>query len=312
MSTRTLAHPVAASAPPAGGHKLRLAFAYAAALAMIAALAVYGADYYTLPIEQRPFSAKYALLRPAGEIGIKLGILGLGMFLVIFLYPLRKRWGWLARQGSTRNWMDFHVLLGMAAPFVIAFHASFKFRGFAGMAFWIMTAVALSGVIGRYLYGQIPRRVTAAELTLKEIREQQEKYTAELAEQHAIRQSDLQALFRVPTEAQVARMNVVYALVYMICLDLLRPWRIARLRRSTLGFGQKLLTFGGLRRTGNWEVERVVNIAREQAALAKRLAFLSRAQQVFHLWHVVHKPFSYSFAVLALVHIGVVWMLGYL
>jgi hypothetical protein len=39
---------------------------------------------------------------------------------------------------------------------------------------------------------------------------------------------------------------------------------------------------------------------------------LSHAQRVFQLWHVVHKPFSYAFAVLALVHIAVVMMLGFL
>ena len=36
----------------------------------------------------------------------------------------------------------------------------------------------------------------------------------------------------------------------------------------------------------------------------KRVLFLSRSQKVFHLWHVVHKPFSYAFAVLALLHIS--------
>ncbi|MBZ5510070.1 MAG: hypothetical protein LAN70_02765 [Acidobacteriia bacterium] len=79
--------------------------------------------------------------------------------------------------------MDDHVLLGLAAPFVIAFHASFKFRGFVGTACWIMSAVALSGVIGRYLYSQIPRRATAAELSLKEARDLQEKDTAQLSSQ---------------------------------------------------------------------------------------------------------------------------------
>jgi hypothetical protein len=32
---------------------------------------------------------------------------------------------------------------------------------------------------------------------------------------------------------------------------------------------------------------------------------------VFHLWHVVHKPFSYAFAVLAILHIVLQFALGY-
>jgi hypothetical protein len=66
-----------------------------------------------------------------------------------------------------------------------------------------------------------------------------------------------------------------------------------------------------LRASGNRALERAIDAARDEAALAKRILFLSRSQQVFHLWHVVHKPFSYSFAALALIHIFVVINLGY-
>ena len=93
------------------------------------------------------------------------------MFLAIFLYPLRKRWAWLGAQGSSRHWLDIHVLMGLTAPFIIAFHSTLKFKGIAGMAFWIMFAVSVSGVVGRYLYAQIPRRVTTAELSMKELQE---------------------------------------------------------------------------------------------------------------------------------------------
>jgi len=311
MSTTSIAQP-ALPRYSLSGHAARLIVGYAAALTVVCSVAIYGFDYYTLDAAQRPYSAKHVLLKPSGVIGIKLGVIGLLMFLVIFLYPLRKRWGWLSRQGSTKHWMDFHVLLGVFAPFVIAFHGSFKFRGFAGMAFWIMTAVALSGVVGRYLYSQIPRRVTAAELSLGETRDLQEQYADAIASQRLVRQTDLWALFDVPTEAQVARMPVVAALGYMVFLDLIRPFRIARLRRRTLSGREWLTTLGGLFQSSHVELEKAVTVAREYSSLSKRLAFLSRAQRVFHLWHVVHKPFSYSFVVLAIFHIGVVWMLGYL
>jgi hypothetical protein len=58
-------------------------------------------------------------------------------------------------------------------------------------------------------------------------------------------------------------------------------------------------------------LEKAITAAREEAATAKRVLFLSRSQQVFHLWHVVHKPFSYTFALLAIFHIVVVMMMGF-
>ena len=316
MSTATAPSPISANLAattgnPEAGHKLRVSLGYAIAIALIVTLGAYGFDYYAAGLHDRPFMAKHALLKPSGRIGIKLGMLGAAMFFVIFLYPLRKRWAWLGRIGISRHWLDYHVILGLSAPFVIALHSSFKFHGFAGIAFWIMLAVSISGVVGRYLYGQIPRRVNAAEFSRKELQELQEKMAEQLAGQKALRESDVRSALRLPSQQTVDRLPAAVALVHMFVLDLLRPFRIARLRRGALRGSEHMTTLGGLLPTRHRELERAIAVAREEAALSKRILFLSRTQQVFHLWHVVHKPFSYTFAVLVLVHIGVVLMMGY-
>lgn len=293
------------------GHRARVAAAYILFATLITSLAVYGFNYYTLSSAERPFSLKHAALRPSGVIGIKLGILGVLMFLTIFLYPLRKRWPWLMRQGLSKHWLDYHVVLGIAAPFVIAFHSSFKFQGFAGLAFWLMFAVSLSGVVGRYLYAQIPRTLTTAELSRKELQELQEKLAAQLASQRLIQQADMRSLLRLPSPEKVRQLSIFSALGYMLALDFSRILRIAQVRRRALSFGEQMATLGGLRSSGRADLERAISVARDEAALAKRILFLSRSQQVFHLWHVVHKPFSWSFAILALIHIIVVINLGY-
>ena len=293
------------------GHRVRLFTGYLIAIALIAGIFAYGFNYYALNSTERPFSTKHALLKPSGTIGVKLGMLGLAMFLCIFLYPLRKRWAWLGRQGSSRHWLDNHVLLGLAAPFVIALHAAFKFRGFAGIAFWIMLAVSISGVIGRYLYGQIPRSLNAAELSLKEVQDIQVELGKQLAEQRVLPQSDLRALMSLPSAERVQKLPTVVALVYMMLLDIGRIFRIATLRRRHLGFGEQFLTLGGLLKTRHYDLERAVEVAREEASIAKRVAFLACSQKVFHFWHVVHKPFSYTFALLAIIHIVLVAMMGY-
>ena len=77
------------------------------------------------------------------------------------------------------------------------------------------------------------------------------------------------------------------------------------------GFGSWMGSAFGLRRTGDLKLERAIVVARKQAALSKRILFLSRTQQVFNLWHVVHRPFSYAFAILALIHIGLALYMGY-
>ena len=316
MSTATASAPVPVAVPVGAqnvdaGHKLRVFIGYLIAITLIVGIFAYGFDYYLAGPNDRPFMAKHVLLRPSGRIGVNLGILGFTMFAVIFLYPLRKHWAWLGRIGLSRHWLDYHIVLGLAAPFVIALHASFKFRGFAGIAFFIMVAVSLSGVVGRYLYGQIPRRVNAAEFSRKELQDLQEKMAEELERQDLLEQSDVRSALRLPSQQTVDRLPILIALLYMLLLDLARPFRIARLRSGALVGSEYATTLGGLLPTRHRELEKAIAVAREEAALSKRILFLSRSQQVFHLWHVVHKPFSYAFAVLVLIHVGVVLAMGF-
>ena len=290
------------------GHRIRLYSLYVLAIATNLAIFIYGFDYYKLSSIDRPFSPKHHLLRPSGPIGLYLGFMGVALFIGIFLYPIRKHWAWLGQIGKTRHWLDIHVLMGLTAPFIIAFHSTLKFRGIAGMAFWIMFAVSASGVVGRYLYAQIPRKVSTAELSMKELQELQEQLSQQLAAQHVLPEADLRALLRMPNENFVKKLPTVVALVYMMILDVVRFFRVARLRRHAVGTIQ---TVFGFMPTGNRELEKAIHAAAEEAALSKRVLFLSRSQKVFHLWHVVHKPFSYAFAVLAMLHIVLQFALGY-
>ena len=206
-------------------HRLRVLLSWLLALAVVLVIAGYGWDYYTLGAADRPFSPKHEALRPSGPIGIKLGMLGVLLFFLIYLYPLRKKWGWLGRQGNSRHWLDFHVVLGTVAPIIIAFHSTFKFGNIAGMAFWSMLAVTLSGFIGRYLYAQIPRNLSAAELTMKEMLEVEESMRQELASQKLTFGKRMENLYDLPTPQDVAHMPMLLALVYMILIDLKRPFQ---------------------------------------------------------------------------------------
>lgn len=294
------------------GHRIRVGIALTSSIVFLAAIAIYGANYYVLPLDQRPYSDKHELLKPSGEIGLKLGVLGTILFFIIFLYALRKVIPWLGRFGTAKHWMDFHVIAGTTAPIVIAFHASFKFQGIAGFAFWIMLAVAISGIIGRYLYAQIPRSLTAAELSLTELNETERELAEFLLVQSVYSEEQLRQALRVPSREQVRRGGPVVAIFQMITLDVEIPFRIARLRRSSGGPSAGFRSLGGFLPSGNYEVEEIVRIVRQKASLSKRAVFLDQTQRVFHLWHVIHRPFSYAFAILAIIHIAVVMGLGFM
>ena len=312
MSTSASVRPVILTRDdPEKGHRTRVFLSWMLTLAVILVIGGYGFDYYTLSATQRPFSPKHELLRPSGSIGIKLGMLGVLMFFLIYLYPLRKKWGWLAKQGNSRHWLDFHIVLGTAAPVIIAFHSSFKFGNIAGMAFWSMLMVTLSGFVGRYLYAQIPRSLNAAELSMKEIKEKEEALKKELEEQRAAFGFSVDALYQLPTAADVARTPALASLLSMFLLDFKRPFRTSLVRLKEAGFGPWVISLFGLLPTRDQKLERTIRVAQKQASLSKSILFLNRTQQVFQLWHVVHRPFSYAFAILAILHIGIALFMGY-
>jgi hypothetical protein len=281
-------------------HRRQVAASVLLAVVFLGWLIVYGHDYYGLNRVERLASPKHTQLRPSGSIGYRLGLTGAALFVGIFLYPIRKRWKWLGRFGKTRNWLDFHIVMGLAAPLVITFHSSFKLQGIAGVAYWIMMSVVVSGIVGRYFYGQIPRRLDAAEMSLQEMQVANEELAAKLKEQRLLAAEDIAPLLEMPTAEEVQWLPLPRALLLMAALDLKRPLLVWRLRRKV-----------GAALRGSTELREVIAVVRRQAALSKRILFLSKAQQVFHLWHVVHRPFSYSFALLSLLHVGIVLLLGY-
>jgi len=272
----------------------------------VVALTFYGHDYYRLGQAQRALSPKHYLLKPGGVVGINLGLLGVVMLCGIFLYPLRKRWRWLQKQGNSKHWLDHHVVLGIAAPVCIALHSSFKFRGLAGLAFWLMVAVSVSGLVGRYLYAQVLQDIADAESILRELQAENQRQTI-------LNQKDLRRILpTLPGSGRVSQWSPLMATLFILGSDLARPFWITRLRVRTLGIAagiRSILTVSGRR---DIAFEEVIRVVRKQALLSRRILLLSHAKKIFQLWHVMHKPFSYAFAILALLHIGVAMLLGFL
>ncbi len=82
----------------------------------------------------------------------------------------KKKYRALARLGRLKYWLEFHIFLCTLGPVMILFHTAFKFGGLVSVSFWSMVAVVASGVIGRFIYIQIPRTIEGRELSLHEVK----------------------------------------------------------------------------------------------------------------------------------------------
>ena len=141
-------------------------------LAVFAAIAVNGFTYYSQPLSDRFFHPGHSVFKPSGTYGHGFGIVGSAiMMLGVGLYMIRKRVKRFGRLGILKHWLEFHIFLCSLGPVLVLYHTAFKFGGLVAISFWSMVAVFLSGIVGRFIYIQIPRTIEGRELTLNEIRE---------------------------------------------------------------------------------------------------------------------------------------------
>lgn len=162
-------------------HRLFLITLSLIPIVLIVFLILQGVSYYKLPLEERFFHPGHHTLKPGGIMGHGLGIAGtLAMILGIALYMVRKRIPSLMRLGHLKRWLEFHIFLCTIGPIMILFHTSFKFGGVVAISFWCMIAVFISGIIGRFIYIQIPRNIEGRVLSMAELQEMIRGLTGQL------------------------------------------------------------------------------------------------------------------------------------
>jgi len=175
-------------------HKLSLTIYSLIVLISIIILTYIGFTYYNKPLEERFFDPNYALLKPSGIIGHGLGIIGSILIVIgLFSYMIRKRFKAFVRVGVLKYWLEFHIFLCTLGSVFIVYHTTFKFGGIVSVGFWSMAIVWLSGVIGRYIYIQIPHTIEGRELTLREVKDIKTDMDLELMNKYHIDISEIKS-----------------------------------------------------------------------------------------------------------------------
>jgi hypothetical protein len=272
------------------------------AVTTIATIAFKGGEYYSTSLQERPFHPQHELLKPTGSFGHGFGIVGTILILSgVTLYSSRKRLRVFSRFGNIRYILHIHMLLCLFGPALVLFHTTFKFGGLVAVSFWSMVAVVASGVIGRYLYVQIPKEISGNSLSIVDLQKEftalGEAIKAGLATDGSILQK-IDAIARPPDSP--GSMNL---------LDVLRFFVISDLTRRTK---QRLLFQQLRRRTDDpAAIKRLRHLASRRIVLGRRIVFLEQIQQLFHYWHVIHLPFSIVMFVILAIHVGVAIVFGY-
>lgn len=261
-------------------------------------LGYWGYSYYSLSIEERFFHPEHALLKPSGIIGHGLGIIGSLMIIIgVSTYMLRKRISRLSRIGILKHWLEFHIFLCSLGPILVLYHTAFKFGGLVAVSFWSMVAVVASGVIGRYIYLQIPRSIEGRELNLNEINQIKDELNARLKSAYQIEESILEQLMTAVRK---------------------RPDRSGNnmLKRSIVKFIFELRTIREVKsilKTHNIKgvtYREVMRLIKDEISLNRKIDRLISMQNLFRYWHVAHMPFALLMLIIMLIHVVVTVTFG--
>jgi len=259
-----------------------------------------GFDYYTTPLTERFFHNDYRQLKPSGYVGHGYGIVGsILMIIGVLSYVIRKRSKRFARLGLLKHWLEFHIFLCTLGPLLVLFHTAFKFGGIVSISFWSMVAVVLSGVIGRYIYIQIPRSIDGTELNFEESRKLNFDLGFQLRQKHLLDGSILEKLESF-SDNESSSIN----LVNMLPIMLKGFWND---KKSLHEIKQSLKKNS----ISSKNIREVVKVCKRKLKLNRRLSLLKTTQKLFSYWHIAHFPFAVLMLVIMVVHVIITLAFGY-
>lgn len=246
-------------------------------------LGVTGYSYYSTPLEERFYHPQHNWLKASGLFGQGLGVVGTFLiFFGVFIYIAHKRYNILGKRVRLKYLLEFHIFLCSLGPVLIVYHTTFKFGGIVSVAFWSMVAVVLSGVIGRYIYLQIPRSIEGRELSMQEVKNSQLDIQGILQKDYNLDDS-LISMFLGFSEGDKSKTPSISKL-------------------------KNVLTQNGVKIQSQ---RRIIQLVKKERTLARRITRLEYMKKLFRYWHVAHMPFAIIMLVIVIIHVIISFTFGY-
>ncbi|MEX8520336.1 MAG: hypothetical protein AB3X44_17660 [Leptothrix sp. (in: b-proteobacteria)] len=244
------------------------------------------------------------LFEPGDDVGYWLGVVGGVMMLALLLYPLRKYISAFRGWGKMKSWLWVHMVLGIGGPLLILLHCTFRVGSLnAAMALYSMIIVALSGIVGRFLYVRVHRGLETEKAVLRELRQGAGLGGKELSRLWFAPAVESQ-LGSFEAKQLAARPGLLGWCHQALVLPVLK-WHTQRACLKTLRPCLQEIARGQ-----HWSGEDLQRRSQVSAELVDhylaavvRVAQFSAWQRLFKLWHVAHVPFVFLLVITGIVHV---------
>ena len=262
---------------------------------------IYGYSYYTTSNEERFFNGLHKLLKPSGLIGHGLGIIGsLMMIIGVSAYMIRKRVRKFVRACFLKHWLERDIFLCSVGPILVLYHTAFKFGGIVAVSFWCMIAVVISGVIGRFIYIQIPRTIQGQEYSLDELKSLDKDYSHRLKEEFGL-DDNLITKLEYFNKIQIHKRTNFISIGWLIFKDYFMNKKLLR------EYKRELIS----KKIGSNKIKAIIKLCNSKLVLSRRISLLHTVHTIFKYWHIVHLPFAIIMLIIMLVHVTVAITFGY-
>lgn len=282
-------------------HKIYVSSFFVVGIAVLALLAINGYHYYSLPIEERFFSPSHVNLKPSGFLGHGFGIIGTLMMIIgVSVYMVRKRSKKLFTFGYLKHWLELHIFLCTVGPILVLYHTTFKFGGIVSVSFWSMVLVVLSGVVGRFIYIQIPRTIQGREIDMQDLISMREELASKLKQEMIFDVRLLNRLNELASSTRYKDLKIIeFISVYIKDFFIIKTFMF-KLKKN--------LAVAGFSKVRRIEIK---NKAQAEIILSRRLGMLRSMQSLFRYWHIAHLPFAITMFVIMIIHVAVTLAFGY-
>ncbi len=234
-------------------------------------------------------------MEPGKGFGHTLGYAGSTLMVLSQLYALRKRNAWFSRCASRKFWLDTHIFLGILGAVFITFHTTFKIGGLVSVSYWSMVIVVMSGVIGRFLYVQIPRSIAGNELGVDDLNQRSRILFRRIQTLH-MEEIDFDAIAdRIAGSVSIKVKRPFLILSHMIIDNITFRVRFQKEKRALF---RRFKISRRMRRA-------VSNLLFSHALIKRKIALLEKYQELLEYWRPTHIWLSIVMFIFMAVHVAI-------
>jgi len=239
-------------------------------------------------------------------LGYYFGIAGGICMLVLLLYPLRKKLRSLKNFGPIKHWFKIHMGLGIIGPTLILYHANFSLGSVnSNVALICMLTVALSGLIGRFIYTHIHYGLYGEKMTLVELKTGLEQTRTDISKQF----SSFPEIQRILSELEIMvgkRRHFVTQILWLPVMSAniyFKRNKIKKILKQDISNNKTELTVHHIN-----SFRDAFRTIYNYIETSKRLGQLMTYERLFSLWHILHLPLFFMLIITGFIHVIAVHM----